>query len=213
MRLSEALASCPLVAILRGVTPDAVLPMAEMLAAAGFCIIEVPLNSPRPFDSIGRLAEALGERLLVGAGTVTTPQAVHDVQRAGGRIIVSPHYDPAVVGTALDAGLDVLPGAMTPSEIFAAHALGASAVKIFPSEIVQPAGVKAFRSVLPKNLKLLPVGGITPGNMDGYVKAGADGFGIGSALYRPNDSLEMVRPRAAEFLSAASRLFTPASAA
>lgn len=210
MRLDNALDLCPLVAILRGIRPEEAEAIGHALEGAGFTVIEVPLNSPRPLESIAILARVFGERLLVGAGTVTSAAAVADVEAAGGRLIVSPHLDPEVIRAALTLGLDVLPGTMTPSEIFAAARLGAAAVKIFPSEMVQPVGVKALRSVLPRDLRLLPVGGITPTTMAAYAAAGADGFGIGSALYKPGDAPEAVAEHARAFIAAAAELFTPA---
>lgn len=206
MQLIEALDACPLVAILRGVTPAEVAGIAQVLHAAGFTIVEVPLNSPEPLESIARLAERFSGRLLVGAGTVTSVDAVRQVADAGGRLIVSPHFDVNVVRDALGRGLDVLPGAMSPSEIFAAVAAGAKAIKLFPAEVIQPQGVKALRSVLPKGVKLLPVGGIAPETIASYVAAGADGFGTGSALYKPGDDAATVATRARAFVEAASAL-------
>jgi 2-dehydro-3-deoxyphosphogalactonate aldolase len=173
----------------------------------------VPLNSPDPLDSIARLARSVGDRLLVGAGTVTSAAEVDAVQQAGGRIIVSPHFDPAVVQRTLDHGLEPLPGAFTPSEIFAAWRLGVRAVKLFPAELAGPVGVKALRSILPRALRLLPVGGITPDNLAAYADAGADGFGIGSALYKPGDGPAPVRVQADRFVEAARaiRFRTPDS--
>lgn len=207
MRLVEALAHRPLVAILRGVTPDEAVAVGQLLVDAGFSIVEVPLNSPQPLDSIARLAKAFGERALIGAGTVTTTSEVKGVAEAGGRIIVSPHFDEAVVTMALGRGLDVLPGCMTPSEIFAARRAGAEAVKIFPAEIVGVAGVKALRSVLPRDLKIMPVGGISPENMADFARAGADGFGIGSALYKPGMTLEQIARAAERFVAAGDEAF------
>jgi 2-dehydro-3-deoxyphosphogalactonate aldolase len=158
----------PLIAILRGVRPDEVEAIGDVLIDAGFSILEVPLNSPDPLDSIARLARRLPDA-LIGAGTVMTPQAVHDVAQAGGRLILMPHSDPAVVRAARDAGLLCVPGVATPTEAFAALANGASALKLFPAEQMPPAIVKAWRAVVPHQVRLLPVGGINPDSMAAYL--------------------------------------------
>jgi len=205
-RFIDALARCPLVAILRGVTPDAVEAIGAALAEAGFTIVEVPLNSPRPFDSIARLARALEGRLLIGAGTVLDPADVARVSDAGGRLIVMPHADTAVIRRAKTAGLCCVPGFATPTEAFAAHAAGADALKLFPAEANPPAVLKAMKAVLPSGLPVLPVGGITPDHMAGYIAAGATGFGLGSALYRPGDGAEAVGAAARRFMTALARI-------
>jgi 2-dehydro-3-deoxyphosphogalactonate aldolase len=192
----------PLVAILRGVTPEEVVAVGEALVDAGFAIIEVPLNSPNPLESIRRLSEALNDDILVGAGTVTSVAQVGDVEKAGGRLIVSPHFDPTVVRAAKASGLACIPGIATPSEGFAALANGADALKLFPAELLTPTVLKAMRSVFPADTTFLPVGGITPDNMGPYVAAGAAGFGLGSALYRPGDDVATVAAKAREFVSA-----------
>jgi 2-dehydro-3-deoxyphosphogalactonate aldolase len=197
----------PLIAILRGVTPEAVVAIGEALVREGFAIVEVPLNSPQPLESIRRLRGALGgTNVLVGAGTVTSPAEVRAVADAGGALIVMPHSDPEVVRAAKRAGLACTPGVATPTEAFAALANGADALKLFPAELLTPAVVKAMRAVLPKGTRLLPVGGITPDNMAPYVAAGAAGFGLGSALYKPNDSAEAVAANARAFVDAWKRL-------
>jgi 2-dehydro-3-deoxyphosphogalactonate aldolase len=197
----------PLIAILRGVTPEAVVAIGEALVREGFAIVEVPLNSPQPLESIRRLRGALGgTNVLVGAGTVTSPAEVRAVADAGGALIVMPHSDPEVVRAAKRAGLACTPGVATPTEAFAALANGADALKLFPAELLTPAVVKAMRAVLPKGTRLLPVGGITPDNMAPYVAAGAAGFGLGSALYKPNDSAETVAANARAFVDAWKRL-------
>ena len=196
----------PLVAILRGVTPVEAVQVGEALAEAGFAVVEVPLNSPDPLASIWRLREALGDGVLVGAGTVTRPAQVREVADAGGRLVVMPHGDRAVVRAAKDAGLPCIPGAATPTEAFAALAHGADALKLFPAELLPPPAVKAMRAVLPPDTLLLPVGGITPGTMAGYIAAGASGFGLGSALYRRGDSVETVAANARAFVDAWKRL-------
>ena len=192
----------PLVAILRGVTPDEVVPIGQVLVQAGFSVVEVPLNSPNPMDSIRRLADALGPDILVGAGTVTSPDLVPRIADAGGRLIVMPHSDPAVVRAAKEAGLWCVPGVATPTEAFAALSNGADALKLFPAEMLGPAVLKAWRSVLPRRARLMPVGGITPATMAPFVAAGAGGFGLGSALYRPGQTAAEVAVRAAEFNTA-----------
>jgi 2-dehydro-3-deoxyphosphogalactonate aldolase len=192
----------PLVAILRGATPDDVVAIGNVLRDAGFAIVEVPLNSPSPLESIRRLAESLGDGVLVGAGTVTSAAQVEEVKRAGGRLIVSPHLDVAVLRSAKAAGLACIPGIATPSEGFAALANGADALKLFPAELLTPTVLRALRSVFPADTRFLPVGGITPDTMAPYVAAGAAGFGLGSALYRPGDGPAVVGERARELARA-----------
>lgn len=199
----DALAACPLVAILRGVEPEQAEMVGEALIEAGLRIIEVPLNSPRPAESIRRLQSAFGEKAVIGAGTVLTRDDVAAVAAAGGRLIVSPHFDADVVRGAIERGLTPLPGVVTPSELFAARALGARAVKLFPAEMIGPQAVKALRAVVPRDQMLLPVGGITPENIPAYCEAGANGFGIGSALYAPGRSVAEVAERARVFVAAA----------
>lgn len=197
--LEAALQQLPLVAILRGVKPEEVEDIADALYAEGFRVIEVPLNSPNATDSIARLARRMPADTVVGAGTVLSVQAVADVQAAGGKVIVMPHADVEVIRAAKARGMFCVPGAATPTEAFAAIHAGADAVKLFPAELVTPTLVKAMRAVLPKELRLLPVGGITPDNMGPYVKAGAAGFGLGSALYSPGLSAAEVGQRARAF--------------
>ena len=204
--LADWLAPMPLVAILRGVRPDEVVAVGEQLHAAGFRIIEVPLNSPEPFDSIGRLARALGDRALVGAGTVLAPADVGRLAEAGGRLVVMPHADVQVIQEAKRLGLLCLPGIATPTEAFAALAAGADGLKLFPGELIGPPVVKALRAVLPPGTRLFPVGGITPETMAAYVAAGADGFGLGSALYKPGMAAAEVGRTAAAFARAWSGL-------
>jgi 2-dehydro-3-deoxyphosphogalactonate aldolase len=198
----DYLAQCPLVAIIRGVTPDEVLPVSDALFDAGIRIIEVPLNSPEPLRSIERLAAHLGEHAIVGAGTVLEPEQVMRVRDAGGRIIVSPSTDAAVIGASVVAGMISLPGYFTPSEAFTALKAGAHALKLFPAEAASPAVVKAQRAVLPAHLPLLVVGGITPSSVAAYLDAGADGFGLGSALYRPGQPAQEVSAQASAFVAA-----------
>jgi 2-dehydro-3-deoxyphosphogalactonate aldolase len=201
-RLAAALSRCPLVAILRGITPAEAPDVGRALVAAGFAIIEVPLNSPQPFDSIARLAEAVGDSALIGAGTVLGVDDVAQVAAAGGQLIVAPNCDPAVIGAAVAAGLAAVPGVFTPSEAFAAIAAGAHALKLFPAEALAPAALKAMRAVLPPAMPVLVVGGITPSTMAPWRAAGAAGFGLGSALYQPGLAAADVGARARAFVAA-----------
>lgn len=200
--LNQALRQLPLVAILRGIQPEAVEAIADILYIEGFRIIEVPLNSPQALDSIARLARRMPGDALIGAGTVLSADAVRDVQVAGGGLIVMPHADAAVIRVAKARGLACVPGAATPTEAFAALQAGADALKLFPAELVTPAVVKAMRAVLPRETALLPVGGITPETMAPYQRAGAAGFGLGSALYAPGMTAATVGERARAFVEA-----------
>jgi 2-dehydro-3-deoxyphosphogalactonate aldolase len=201
--LEAALAACPLVAILRGITPAEAVPVGRVLVDAGFRVIEVPLNSPDPLASISAIAHAFPQA-IVGAGTVLRRQQVGPVQAAGGRLVVAPNFDAAVVQESIDLDLACLPGVATPTEAFAALAAGATGIKLFPAELISPAVVKAMRAVLPADAWLLPVGGITPANMAAYRAAGANGFGIGSALYKPGMSVDEVARQARAFVDAAA---------
>ena len=192
----------PLIAILRGVTPDHVVAVGQALVDAGFSIIEVPLNSPSPMESIGRLRSAFGDAVLVGAGTVMTPAQVADVAEAGGRLIVMPHTDARVIRAAKARGMTCVAGAATPTEGFVALHAGADALKLFPAELLTPSVLRAMRSVFPPDTRFFPVGGITPEAMKDYVAAGATGFGLGSALYRTGDGAEQVAARARSFVEA-----------
>jgi 2-dehydro-3-deoxyphosphogalactonate aldolase len=197
--LEPYLKDLPLIAILRGVTPDEIVAVGRALYDAGFRVIEIPLNSPQPFESIRRLTAELGESCLIGAGTVLTEAQVAEVDAAGGRLIVSPNANLAVIRASKAAGLVSAPGVTTPSEGFAALDAGADSLKLFPAEQLGPAVVKAWRAVFPKERALLPVGGITPDNMGPYVAAGANGFGLGSALYKPGLSAAQVSANAQAF--------------
>jgi 2-dehydro-3-deoxyphosphogalactonate aldolase len=201
-RFTSWLEPLPLVAILRGVRPEEAAAIGRALAAEGFRIIEVPLNSPNPFDSIGRLAAALGDGVLVGAGTVVDPADVPRVAGSGGRLVVAPNADQGVVAAARESGMHALPGFATPTEAFAMSAAGADGLKLFPAEASPPAVLKAMKSVLPAGLPILPVGSITPEAMADYRTAGAAGFGLGSALYRAGDEPAAVAGRAARFRAA-----------
>ena len=205
------LAPTPLVAILRGVRPDEAEAIAEAIVEAGFGAIEVPLNSPEPLASIARIALRFGERVLVGAGTVLEPREVDDVAEAGARLVVSPNADRAVIERAAKLGLIVLPGVATMTEAFEALKAGASGLKLFPGEAIPPEVVRAWRSVLPKETPLFPVGGVTPERIGPYRRAGADGFGIGSALYKPGAGVEEVARAARAFVSAWKEAGRPSS--
>ena len=196
----------PLVAILRGIKPGEALDVGTMLVEVGFTIIEVPLNSPEPYASIVRLAKRLGDKALVGAGTVTDWEQVTKVADAGGKVIVMPHADERVVEAARRRSLFVVPGFATPTEAFRMIDAGADAIKLFPAEANPPKVLKALRAVLPKDLQILPVGGITPQNLNEYWLAGADGFGLGSALYKPGMTMEQIQQSAADFRSALNGL-------
>lgn len=196
---SDAFSQLPLVAILRGIRPDEVEAAADALVEAGFRLIEVPLNSPDPLLSIEKLARRVGDAAIVGAGTVLTVDQVALVQDAGGAMVVSPNTDIAVIAETARRGMVSLPGYFTPSEAFAALAAGASGLKLFPAEAATPAVVKAQRAVLPKEVPLLVVGGITPTNMEPWRQAGADGFGLGSALYRVGATAEEIAANARAF--------------
>lgn len=199
--LDAALSSCPLIAILRGIAPREAEAIGDALFETGFRVIEVPLNSPEPMRSIEVIARRL-PGAVVGAGTVMTPGDVSAVKNAGGRLIVMPHADLAVVKAAKAAGLWVTPGVATPTEAFAALAAGADGLKLFPAEMVGPAVVKALRAVLPKGVKLISVGGISAANIFAYRAAGANAFGIGSTLYSPGKSIAAVRTSATELIAA-----------
>lgn len=199
--LHAAMAKLPLVAILRGITPPEAQGVGAALVDAGWQLIEVPFNSPEPLRSIAALATAF-PGALIGAGTVRTADEVRAVHDAGGRLIVSPHFDRAVVEAAAKLGMATLPGIATPSEAFAALAAGASGLKLFPAEMIPPAAVKAMRAVLPADTLLLPVGGIAPDTMAAYRAAGANGFGIGGALYRPGAAVPDVAAAARRFADA-----------
>jgi 2-dehydro-3-deoxyphosphogalactonate aldolase len=199
--LAQAMDLLPLIAILRGLTPTEAPEIGEALVSSGFAIIEVPLNSPEPLKSITALTQQFPQT-LIGAGTVLNAQQVKDVHAAGGRLVVAPNFNPAVVAQALALNMVVLPGVATPTEAFAALDAGAHGLKLFPAEMISPATVKALRAVLPKNAALMPVGGITPDNMAVYRSAGASGFGLGSALYAPGRSAEQVRLAAQNFVNA-----------
>lgn len=200
-RFADALTTLPLIAILRGLPPADALAIGRALVGAGWHLIEVPLNSPQPLHSIEALAAEL-PGALVGAGTVLTVHQVREVHAAGGTLVVSPNFDADVVRAARGFGMVCLPGIATPTEAFAALAAGANGLKLFPAELLTPAVVKALRAVLTADTVLLPVGGITPARMAAYRAAGADGFGLGSALYPPGADAAAVAANARAFIDA-----------
>jgi 2-dehydro-3-deoxyphosphogalactonate aldolase len=208
MTLRDYLKPLPLVAVLRGISPAEVDGVADALVLAGFRVLEVTLNSPRPFDSIGMLAKRVGASALVGAGTVIDPADVARVKAAGGKLIVMPHADVAVIRETKKQGLVSIPGVATPTEAFAALAAGADALKMFPAEALPPAALKAWRAVLPRDALVFAVGGMKPDNLAPYWEAGADGFGTGSNLYKPGASLESVRTAAAAYARGVAALPT-----
>ena len=200
--LRARLDQCPLVAIIRGVTPEEAEAVGAAIFEAGIRIVEVPLNSPRPLDSIERLARTLGDEALVGAGTVLDTEQVARVRNAGGRIVVSPSTNREVIAATADSGMVSSPGYFTPSEAFEALSAGAHALKFFPAEAASPAVIKAQKAVLPPEIPILIVGGIKPGTMGPWTDAGADGFGLGSALYRPGQSADETARNARAFVEA-----------
>jgi 2-dehydro-3-deoxyphosphogalactonate aldolase len=198
-------AECPLVAIIRGVTPDDAEATATAIFEGGIRIIEVPLNSPRPFDSIEIIVTAFGDRALIGAGTVLNTDDVQRVQAVGGRLIVAPNMNEEVIRATADAGMVSSPGVFTPTEAFAAIAAGAHALKLFPAEAASPAVVKAQKAVLPKGFPLIVVGGVRVDNVAEWLEAGADGFGLGSGLYTPGQDPQLTLEQARAFVAAVRR--------
>lgn len=198
-------AECPLVAIIRGVTSAEAEAIAGALLKGGIHIIEVPLNSPQPFDSIRIIAEKFGDRALVGAGTVLDPEDVARVKDAGGRLIVSPNTDIPVIEAAVAAGMVSSPGYFTPSEAFDAILAGAHSIKLFPAEAASPKVVKAQKAVLPKDVPLVVVGGVTPESIPEWLDSGADGFGLGGGLYKPGQDVAATLEKARAYVAAVKR--------
>ena len=198
-------AECALVAIIRGVTPQDAEATAAAIFEGGIRIIEVPLNSPRPFDSIEIIAKSFGGRALVGAGTVLNTDDVQRVKSVGGRLIVAPNMNEEVIRAAVDAGMVSTPGVFTPTEAFAAIAAGAHALKLFPAEAASPAVVKAQKAVLPKNMPIIAVGGVRIDNVGAWLEAGTDGFGLGSGLYKPGQDPKLTLEQARAFVAAVKR--------
>ena len=204
--LHDYLDDLPLIAILRGITPEDCEAVTEALFAAGFRIVEVPLNSPQALRSIERIAHQFGDGMLVGAGTVLTPDQVRQVNDNGGRLIVAPNTNLPVIQASVEAGMITIPGAATPTEAFAGIHAGASAVKVFPAEAIGPQVLASWRAVIPDTVPLLPVGGIDSHNMADYWQAGAAGFGLGSALYKPGKSLGDISASATKLVWSATSL-------
>ena len=198
-------AECPLVAIIRGVTPGEAKAIAGALYEGGIRIIEVPLNSPQPFESIRTIADAYGDRALVGAGTVLHPDDIARVKDAGGRLVVSPNTDIPVIEATVAAGLVSSPGYFTPSEAFDAILAGAHSIKLFPAEAASPKVVKAQKAVLPNDVPLIVVGGVTPESIPDWIGGGVDGFGLGGGLYKPGQDTETTLAKARAYVSAVKR--------
>jgi 2-dehydro-3-deoxyphosphogalactonate aldolase len=205
MKLNEALEACGIIAILRGVTPDAVIGVAQTLYDAGIRIVEVPLNSPEPFRSIGMLATTFAGTMVVGAGTVLSEADVNLLKQHGGEISVSPDCNPATIARAVNLGIEPLPGVFTPTEAFAAIRAGAKHLKLFPAEAASPLTIKAWKAVLPQHVLVHAVGGVTPDNMKDWLAAGTSGFGIGSSLYKQGSTLAQVAESAHKLVSAWKR--------
>lgn len=196
---------CPLIAIIRGVTPGEAAETGQALFEGGIRIIEVPLNSPDPLTSIRRLADSLGDKALIGAGTVLTTRDVHDVRDSGGRIVVSPNMNRDVIRATVEAGMISSPGIFTPSEAFAALDSGAHTLKLFPAEGASPKVVKSLRAVLPKDVPFIIVGGVTPESVRGWMDAGADGFGLGGGLYKAGQPPQETLRKAQAYVEALRR--------
>lgn len=194
--------SRPIIAILRGVKPAEAVGIAGVILAAGIDKIEVPLNSPSPFDSINAIVKVYGDQALIGAGTVLTTAQVKKVRSAGGQLVVSPNCDPAVIAATIAEGMQSWPGVFTPSEALAALQAGATGLKLFPGDMAGPKGLKAMRAILPFGTQVYAVGGAAPDNFSKWIEASADGFGLGSAIYKPGDTSETVAAKAQAIVTA-----------
>lgn len=201
-RFDAAFAACPMIAILRGLQPADAEETGQILVDAGFAIIEVPLNSPDPFDSISRLVKRFGSKTVIGAGTVTGIDQVQELARIGATIAISPHADPEVIRASRQAGLVSVPGILSASEAFTAIKAGANALKLFPMEMIGPRGVSALRAVLPAGLRLIAVGGVDASNLASFRSAGCSGFGLGSSLFKPGMTMQDLRSRASALMAA-----------
>jgi len=199
MNLTTLIQQVPLIAVLRGVTPEQIIEVANIIIAAGFVCIEVTLNSPEPFVSINVLQQQFGQQVLIGAGTVLHPQQLLQAKKAGARMIVMPHCDPSLIRLAKKESLMCMPGVMTPSEALSAIAAGADALKLFPCEIITPHAISAMKAILPQDMPLIAVGGITPEKLLPYYQAGCAGFGLGSALFKTTFSLTQIEQNAQAF--------------
>lgn len=206
MLLADALNHAPLVAILRWITPDEIEPVCELLIEAGFRMIEVPLNSPEPLKSIERAVRRFGHDALIGAGTVMSPEAVADVNEAGGSLIVTPHFDASVIQAAKSHDHVCIPGVATPTEGFAAMRAGADALKLFPAAMIPPSVLGAWRAVFSREIALIPSGGVKPEDIAAYAAAGASGFGTGSQLYAPGKPLTEIAKAAKAYVQACAVL-------
>lgn len=202
MTFEEAFNTCPLLAILRGVETNQAIPVANALFYAGFRLIEVPLNSPKPLESISLLATHFAGRAIIGAGTVLTPQEVTMVAKSGGQLVVSPHSDRSLIERAMSEGIKPIPGVATVTEAYEMIVAGADHLKLFPAELIDPKQVASFRQVLPKHTHLIPVGGINASNMGGYINNGASGVGFGSSLFTPHLSLGEIQSNAETIIKA-----------
>ena len=199
---TQKLSDMPLVAILRGLPPEQAIDVSTVLVEAGFKIIEVPLNSPEPFESISKIKKHFGDQIIVGAGTVLTGEDARKVYDCGGELIVAPNLDPEVAEVSRALGMIYCPGILTPTEAFLALKLGATTIKLFPADAHPPSYIKAIRAVLPPETSIMPTGGIVPDNMAQYISAGATGIGLGSALYSPNKTLDEISAAAKTYIKA-----------
>lgn len=206
MTLADVLKTMPLIAVLRHIKPHEAQDIGQALVDSGFVCLEVPLNSPDPFDSISTLARSFGATALIGAGTVIKVDDVKRVKDAGGEIIIMPHSDLKVIEASKRLGMLCVPGISTPTEAYAAIHSGADALKLFPAIGNPPSVVKAIRAILPSDMPLIPTGGVVPDMMADYLKAGANGFGLGGALYKPGDSAAVVTEKAKAFVDEIKRI-------